>query len=145
MSERRLQHVIGSNVLTVTQTTSVLEAARAMAKVGCGSALVVDAAGRLEGIVTERDVMVRAVAKDVPVGKTAVSQIMTANPYCAKPEMPVTHALLIMKERGFRHIPVLDAAGLPLGVFSLRDAMPDELTGAEALQDAYEHLSETLG
>lgn len=145
MSERTLEQAIaGGRIITTTKDASVLDAARAMAEASCGSALVVDAAGRLEGIVTERDIMVRAVARDLAPKKTTVAAIMTADPYCAKPDMPVSHALLVMKDRGFRHIPVLDPQGVVLGVFALRDALPSEVSGADELLDACERLAERI-
>lgn len=136
--------VAGARIIATTRDATVLDAAKAMAAAGCGSALVVNGDGKLEGIVTERDVMVRAVAKDLPPGKTKIEAIMTPKPYCAKPDMPVTHALLVMKDQGFRHIPVLDGNGAPLGVFSLRDALPSEVTGADELLDACESLAERI-
>jgi CBS domain-containing protein len=145
MSERTLAEAISrERVVTTTKEASVLEAAQAMAAAGCGSALVVDAAGRLEGIATERDVMVRCVAKDLAPRDTAVGTIMSTKLYCAKPDMPVTHALLVMKDMGFRHIPVLDPQGTPLGVFSIRDALPGEVSGADELLDTCLRISETI-
>jgi CBS domain-containing protein len=145
MNDRTVgQAIAGGRIITTTRAATVLEAAKAMAAAGCGSALVIDGGGRLEGIVTERDVMVRAVAKDLAPAKTSVESIMTPKPYCAKPDMPVTHALLVMKDQGFRHIPVLDGAAKPLGVFSLRDALPAEITGADELLDACEKLAERI-
>jgi CBS domain-containing protein len=59
--------------------------------------------------------------------------------------MPVTHALYTMRELGFRHIPVLDPERRPLGVFALRDALPDELAGAENLTRRASRITRSLG
>jgi CBS domain-containing protein len=114
-----------------------------MAEVACGSALVLSA-GAVVGIITERDILAKIVAKSIDPAKTSVESVMTKDPVCARPEMSVPHALFIMKELGFRHLPVVDDDHIPLGVFALRDALPDELAGAAVLIRSAEQLAATL-
>lgn len=112
-----------------------------MAEANCGSALVLSEGGAVIGIITVRDVIFRIVAKSLDAAATSVESIMTHKPVCAHPEMLVTHALYTMKELGFRHFPVIDSGYKPLGVFSLRDAFPEELAGAGYLAHIKERIT----
>jgi CBS domain-containing protein len=70
---------------------------------------------------------------------------MTPNPQCVKPELRVADAVLIMIERGFRHLPVVADNGKILGVFSVRDAMPREVNTAVSLSEFNEQVNDSLG
>jgi CBS domain-containing protein len=70
---------------------------------------------------------------------------MTSNPRCIGPDTKVADAVLIMIERGFRHLPVLGEGGAILGVFSVRDALPREIGAAVSLAEFHEQVNDTLG
>ncbi|HCN88427.1 MAG TPA: signal transduction protein, partial [Oxalobacteraceae bacterium] len=103
----------------------------------CGSVLIVDAAGALLGIFTERDLMTKVVAKALAPDRTPVSEVMTPSPQVVAPETSVSDAVLLMKECGFRHLPILSPDAKIVGVFSLRDATPREIIDADTVA---EHL-----
>jgi len=139
-SDRTVASALPSrSIVSVHPDDSVLQAAILMAEANCGSALVL-ADGAVVGIITERDFIIRIVARSLDPATTSVESVMTRKPVCAHPEMPVTHALYTMKELGFRHFPVIDSGHKPLGVFSLRDAFPDELGEAMILLAAKKKL-----
>jgi CBS domain-containing protein len=123
---------------------SVHEAACVMTRAHCGSVLVVDAGARLLGIVTERDLMTRVVAKALDPAKTTLAGVMTPNPRCIGPDTKVADAVLIMIERGFRHLPVVAEGGTILGVFSVRDALPREIGTAVGLAEFNEQVNDSL-
>ena len=128
MTERTVFQSMPRRLLvSLGPTATVHEAACVMTKAGCGSVLVIDAASTLLGIVTERDLMTRVLAKALDPAKTPLSSVMTPHPQCIKPDTKVADAVLIMIERGFRHLPVVGEGGHILGVFSLRDALPREI------------------
>lgn len=140
MTERTvLQSISKKRVITVSLESSTYEAACIMTKARCGSALVVDSAGALLGIVTERDLMTKVVAKALAPDKTPVSDIMTPNPQVVAPDTSVSDAVLLMKDCGFRHLPILSASAEILGVFSMRDATPREIIDAD---NVAEHLDQ---
>ena len=144
MSERTVASALPArDIVCVLPSDSVYRAAGLMADADCGSALVL-ADGAVVGIITERDVLSKIVAKALDPVKTNVEAVMTRKPVCAHPEMPVTHALYTMKELGFRHFPVINGEHKPLGVFCLRDAFPEELAGAEDLSHLKEKITKTL-
>jgi CBS domain-containing protein len=74
-----------------------------------------------------------------------VADIMTRSPFCVVPETKVADAVLIMIERGFRHLPIVTEANKILGVFSVRDAMPREVQTAESLAEFNEQVNDALG
>ncbi|UCV29064.1 CBS domain-containing protein [Ferribacterium limneticum] len=100
--------------------------------------------GKLLGICTERDLAFKVLAAGLDPASTPVEAAMTANPQTISPEKPFGHALHIMHEGGFRHLPVVLPDGRPIGVLSSRDAL-----GLEALHffkelDQKEVLTEIL-
>lgn len=145
MSERTIfQAMSRRHVLSLTPAATVHEAACVMTRANCGSVLVIDKASQLLGIVTERDLMTRVLAKALDPTTTTVARIMTPNPQCVRPELKVADAVLIMIERGFRHLPVVADNGRILGVFSVRDALPREVNTAVSLSEFNEQINDSL-
>jgi len=108
-------------VYSVDAARTVLEAARYMMERNVG-ALPVLRAGELVGIVSERDIMNRVVAVGRTPGTTAVSEVMTANPRAVSADESIEECLFIMREFGFRHLPIVDGRELR-GLVSLRDVL----------------------
>ena len=101
MDERTVfQSISQKHVLSLGPRASVREAAGAMTRANCGSVLIMEPPHTLLGIVTERDLMTRVLAKALDPEKTTVREIMTPNPVCVPPETSVSDAVLIMIERG---------------------------------------------
>ena len=146
MTERTVfQSIPQRHVVSLLPQASVWDAACIMTKANCGSILVIDAAGVLQGILTERDVMTRVVAKALDPKSTLASEVMTRNPISVVPEKKVAEAVVIMIERGFRHLPIINAAGKILGVFSIRDAMPREIGNAVSQAEFNDQVNDALG
>ncbi|MBK7686817.1 MAG: CBS domain-containing protein [Rhodocyclaceae bacterium] len=147
MAERTvLESIKGQRLLiSAAPETSVREAACIMTRASCGSILVTDTSGGLVGIVTERDLMTRVIAKALDPASTTVAQVMTRNPHCVAPEMTVSAAVLVMIERGFRHLPILTKSNKIMGVFSVRDALPREIDTAESMAEFHDQMNDALG
>lgn len=111
--------------LTAPPGTTVSQAARLMAKKYVGAVLVVEE-DRLVGIFSERDVVFRVVAKGLDPKTITLADVMTANPKTLAPATQYGHALLLMQENGFRHVPVVEN-GRPIGIVSSRNAMDPDL------------------
>jgi CBS domain-containing protein len=133
------------HVISLGPQASIWDAACIMTKANCGSVLIVDAPDTLLGIVTERDLMTRVLAKALDPLKTLVADVMTRNPYCVAPEILVSDAVLIMIERGFRHLPIVSSVGKIMGVFSVRDALPREIGNAVSLAEFHDQVNDALG
>jgi CBS domain-containing protein len=146
MAERTVfQSVPKKHVLSLGPQASVWDAACAMTRANCGSILVMEPPDRLLGIVTERDLMTRVLARALEPKHTTLAQVMTAHPTCVTPETKVSDAVVIMLERGFRHLPIVDADRKILGVFSIRDALPRELGTALSQTEFNEQMNDALG
>ena len=146
MSERTVfQSMSRKHVVSLGATATVWEAACLMTGANCGSVLIVEPPGKLLGIVTERDLMTRVLAKAVDPSKTTLAGVMTPNPRCIGPNTKVEDAVLIMLERGFRHLPVVGEGNTLLGVFSARDALPREIGDAVSLAEFNDQVNDALG
>jgi CBS domain-containing protein len=146
MSERTIfQAMSHRHVISLGPDATVHEAACVMTRAGCGSVLIIDSHTTLLGILTERDLMTRVMAKALDPTGTPVSKVMTPHPRCVPPEMRVSDAVLIMIERGFRHLPVVSEGGKILGVFSVREALPREVNTAVDLAEFHERVNDALG
>jgi CBS domain-containing protein len=146
MAERTvIQSMSKRRLVSLGPDASVHEAACVMTRANCGSVLIIDAAGTMLGILTERDLMTRVLARALDPAATPASKVMTRAPQCIAPEAKVADAVLIMIERGFRHLPVVADGGRILGVFSIRDALPRELNTAASLADFNEQVNDALG
>jgi CBS domain-containing protein len=108
-------------VYSVDVDNTVVEAARFMMEHNIG-ALPVLRNGELVGIFSERDIMNRVVAVGRMPGQTRVSEVMTANPRTVSVDETVDNCLFLMREFGFRHLPICEGKTLK-GLVSLRDVM----------------------
>ncbi len=110
-----------SNLVTVTPSDTIREAAKRMYSANVGSVLVVDDKGTLLGIFTERD-LVRVVATGVSLDER-VEKVMTTKLVTASPDESLAMVASKMIEHGVRHIPVVDEAGKLVGIVSIRDVL----------------------
>jgi CBS domain-containing protein len=98
-------------VYSIEADSTVLEAARFMMEHSIG-ALPVLRNGEIIGIFSERDVMNRVVAAGRMPGTTKVSEVMTANPKAISVDETIENCLFLMREFGFRHLPITDGKQL---------------------------------
>ena len=110
-----------SKLLTLAADTTVLDATRAMSEKNYGSVVIVDGAGRLEGIFTERDVLRRIVAKGVDPAATRLGEVMTRDVKTARVDDEVLSCMRQMSNGRFRHLPLVDEAGALQGMVSQGD------------------------
>jgi CBS domain-containing protein len=108
--------------LLVESPASVLEVVHLMQARHAGCVLVVRA-GKLKGIFTDRDVVSRVVAAGIDPGKVAVRRVMTPSPETLRSTDSLAFALNLMSMGGYRHIPLVDKAGVPVGVVSVKDVV----------------------
>jgi CBS domain-containing protein len=143
MTERTIRSIVeGQEVVTATATTTITEAARLMRQANVGAVMVVEGE-RLVGVFTERDAVFRVVAEGVDATRTALADVMTRDPQGIHPDRPFTHALHMMHEGRFRHVPVVEDGKL-LGMVSARDALGPELEGFVYEMLRQEQIQEVL-
>lgn len=112
-------------LLMVSPSTTVLQAAQMMNERGTGSVLVTED-GTLAGIFTERDLMRRVVAVDRLPGATTVAEVMTTSLITCTPDATLDDCGAVMSERRIRHLPVLGPNGVE-GVVTTGDLLAHEL------------------
>ncbi len=139
-----MQLIQNRDFLTSTPEKTVRAVAVHMKQCGAAAVLVVaESDGVLLGICTERDLAYKVLADGLDP-KTPVSEIMTRNPQGVSPEKTFGHALHLMHEGGFRHMPVIDPQGRPIGMISSRDALGLEMHHFRKELEQREDLTEIL-
>jgi CBS domain-containing protein len=104
---------------TVSPSDTIVDAARQMRDADVGAILVADG-GRLVGILTDRDIVVRVVAEGGDPSTTTVADVMTPDPAALTPDSNVEDAIRIVREQDVRRIPVV-RDGRPVGIVSIGD------------------------
>ena len=144
MPQRSIRAIIkNQRTVTASAAITVTEAARKMKEHHVGALLVVDGE-RLAGIFTERDALFRVVAEKRDPDTTRLAEVMTQDPSTITPDRPFGHALHLMYEGEFRHVPVVEN-GRPLGMVSARDALEPDLRQFVADLETRGHIGEILG
>jgi len=145
MAERTVfQSISRKHVTSLAPQASARDAACVMTRANCGSVLIMEPPDALIGILTERDLMTRVLARGLDPDRTTAREVMTPNPICVPPETLVSDAVVLMLERGFRHLPLVSGSKI-LGVFSVRDALPREIGAALSQAEFNEQVNDVLG
>jgi CBS domain-containing protein len=114
--------------LVVSAGDSVAYCVDLLAEHKTGSVLVVDDDEHLVGIFTERDCVIKVLRGSPEVLKQPVRELMTKEPVSERPDTTIAFALNLMSHGGFRNLPIVDEAGHPVGVLSVKDVI-DYLVG----------------
>jgi len=133
---KTVRHILstkGPDVFAVAPDASVYEALQIMADKNVG-ALVVLEAGRLVGIISERDYARKVILEDRRSLDTPVSQIMTSDVTVVDPALPIDSCMELMTEHHIRHLPVLEDDEL-LGVISIGDVVNAVIADLAAMVD----------
>lgn len=107
-------------IAAVGVQNTALDAAQMMASANIAAVVVNDDAGKIIGIVTERDLTQQVVAKGRTPGDVKIGDIMTENPDTLEPSDSAIDALKLMQTRKYRHLPVV-VDGVCVGMVSVRD------------------------
>jgi CBS domain-containing protein len=119
-----------------TPADSIVAVARTMKTQDVGSLPIVDSkeSGKLVGIVTDRDIVVKLVADGLDSSRATAKDAMTQNPSTVRDADDVDQAVKVMAERQVRRMPVVDASGRLIGIIAQADVATkmkrDEKTGA---------------
>lgn len=119
------------DLAAVNEQLTVRDAAVVMAGRNIGAVIVLSE-GRMAGIFTERDLMSRVAARGLDTATTIVGDVMTREVVTVAPTEALDACLQKMAEGGFRHLPVVDGDGEPVGMISQRDFVA--LTFGQALR-----------
>jgi len=120
LANTALSEVVSQPPLTVSPSTTLAETIRLMQLERRACVLILDN-GRLAGIFTERDILMKIAGRSLDLMHTPVSASMTPDPMTLPADANVAFALSKMVLEGFRHIPLVDDAGNPTAVVSMRN------------------------
>ena len=104
----------------VLETTETIHAAAQRMRDADVGAVLVESGGTLRGIVTDRDVVVRAVADALDPQEVTVGQALSGELVAVGPDDTIADAIGVMRERAVRRVPVVDD-GVAVGILSLGD------------------------
>ncbi|MGK0289559.1 MAG: CBS domain-containing protein [bacterium] len=122
------------NLTVASSSESVADVVKKMSKHNQGAILVVDN-DKLCGIFSERDLLNKVVAVGKDPVATKVSEVATTDIVSVDQNMHVKKCAEIIREKGFRHIPVVDEAGKAIGIISSRDFFQYLTSGLESFID----------
>lgn len=135
----KVREIMTTQVKWVARNTSLVEAAKMMAQEDFGSVPVCEG-DRLLGMVTDRDIVIRCVAKGQNCQSTTVEQVMSQPVHSVTPETDVHRASDLMAEQQIRRLPVVDNGRL-VGIVALGDLAVEQIHVNEA-GDALSDISQ---
>ena len=116
-----VKNVMTKSVITIDKDNSVFAAAKAMSKKGIGSIVVTDE-GKPIGIITERDILQRVVAKGLDASRTKMKDTMSKPLMTINGNMPIINAIRIMEKNKVRRLLVIEKGKL-VGIVTQRDLL----------------------
>lgn len=142
---RLIETVIAGQIpLVADPEISVRKAAELMTQRDVGALLLIRD-NKLVGIFSERDILKKIVAVGLDPQTTPVSQVMVTHVQTISANRHLAEALHMMHEGRFRHVPVVDQRGYPIGVVSSRDALSGDLAEFEEETRRMEEIEEIIG
>lgn len=126
-SKALVTDMMDKNIILLDELTSINETAKIMESKGASSVLVKDSnSGSIKGIVTERDILYRVVAKNVGTFKTNISTILSSPLITVDKDTPAIEAIKLMRKKGIRRLPVLDNGSI-VGIVTLMSMVGNTL------------------
>ena len=116
----QVNQLMNSSVVSVTPDETASNAARLLQRHNIGSLPVISSDGKLRGIVTDRDIVIRCVAGECNPEQTRIREIMTRSVICVPPDADVKEAAAVMASEQVRRLPVVTDGKL-VGLLSLGD------------------------
>lgn len=140
MTQRQMSDMVRhQSPLTLPPSASVKEACRQMAERRVGAVLVTEG-DELVGIFTGRDAVARVVAEGLNAAETTLAQVMTKSPTTTTPGCNAIDCLRLMRDCGFRHVPIVSRDGGLVGVVSRGDFRGHEQDRLDAETGLWERI-----
>ncbi|MHB9038040.1 MAG: CBS domain-containing protein [Armatimonadota bacterium] len=133
-----IKEIMTTDLVTCSLNDTIVQVAQKMQTMDVGSCPVVDQ-NNLVGIVTDRDITIRAISKGFDPNNTHVSEIMSSNPVFGNSDMSLEDACRLMQDNQVRRLPIVDNGKL-VGIVTLADLAID-LEEDEILAETLEKIS----
>jgi CBS domain-containing protein len=117
--DQSISDIMAKDLATLESGSNISDAARLMRDNDTGAIIVTDG-GRLSGLLTDRDIAVRAVAEGLDPNSTTAGEICTSDTITLEPSSSIGDAIRAMRDANIRRVPVVDN-GNPVGIVSLGD------------------------
>ena len=142
----KAQEIMSKNPTCVTADTPLVEAARLMKTENIGVVPVVESTGskRLVGVLTDRDIAIRAVAEGRDGATTSVGHVMSSNIRTSAPDDSVEDVMELMGREQVRRIPIVDDRGNLVGIVAQADIVLEARDNRKA-EKTVEKISEPSG
>ena len=115
-----VRDVMTKHPIALPAKTTLVEAARRMKEHDIGDVIVMKDDGQVCGIVTDRDIVVRAIADGKDPSQSTIGEVCSRDVISVSPDDPLATAVELMRQRAVRRLPVEDK-GVPVGIVSLGD------------------------
>lgn len=138
MTLRQMLSGKNQSLAAVAPRDTVYHALQVMADNDVGAVLVMDGE-RVVGIFSERDYARKVILLGRASKELLVSEVMTSKVACVSPDRSVDECLAIMTERRFRHLPVVDEAGVLQGMISIGDLVKAKISEQQFIIQQLEH------
>jgi CBS domain-containing protein len=125
------------DVVTVDASATLLDAARLMREANVGMLPVMEE-DAVRGIVTDRDLVIRAMTRDIRPSKARVGDCLSEPPRCAEPDWSLDEAMEEMARQQVGRLPIVDPGGRIIGVVTLSSLALRSPRQQEALETAQE-------
>jgi len=119
----KVQDIMTGDVATCRPESDLASVAMTMWKHDCGAVPVVNGAGIIVGMITDRDICMAAAFNERAAAEITVGEILSGKVYTCQPDDEVEDALEIMGEQKLRRLPVTDDAGALRGILSINDVI----------------------
>ena len=130
-----------NNVVWTVPEATVRDCAKLMCNEHVGSIPVCNQNQNIVGFVTDRDILLRAIACDKDVNTTKVSDIMTTNVCCCDINNDINHAMQLMSENQIRRLPVTENNKI-VGILTLGDLAQNTNIGTNEVATTFENICE---
>lgn len=117
----RVSQLMSRECATCRPTTSVAEVAEVLWRRDCGVLPVIDHAGRVIGVVTDRDLLIALGTKDRQASHVSIAEVLSGHLYAVGPDDDIERAIDLMRQHQVRRLPVTDEGGRLLGMLSIND------------------------
>jgi CBS domain-containing protein len=141
LSSRRVRDIMTADPACVRESDGIVEAARIMKREDAGVVPIVDGDGKLAGIITDRDIVVRLIAEGRNPLDCKVNEAMTKHAQSVRDDASIDDVMGVMRSANVRRVPVCDQNDRIVGIVSMGD-LAVETNEKSKVGDVVQNISE---